>query len=114
MKDFYSLQTFFADIDEAQHLKRGTNSLPTQRAPEIAVHTKRERAALAAVTEKVENLKQQLSAGDSDGKASNRRDCTCILELSNRCSVCAGTDDQEDPWNDVARRERLAEAEYEI
>ncbi len=26
---------------------------------------------------------------------------------------CAGTDDQEDPWNDVARRERLAQAEYE-
>ena len=69
MKDFYSLQSFFADIDEAQHLKRGTNSLPTQRAPEIAVHTKRERAALAAVTEKIEKLKQQLSAGESsDGK----------------------------------------------
>ena len=56
-----------------------------------------------------------LEAGeeDSDGEASNRRDCTCILELSDRCSVCAGTDDQEDPWNDVARRERLAEAMYE-
>ena len=57
-----------------------------------------------------------LEAGeeDSDGEASNRRDCTCILELSDSCSVCAGTDDQEDPWNDVARRERLAEAEYEV
>ena len=50
---------------------------------------------------------------DDDREAGNRRDCTCILELSSGCSVCAGTDDQEDPWNDESRRQRLAEAEYE-
>ena len=47
MKDFYSMVAFFADIDEAKHFKKGTNSLPTARPPEIKVHTKREREQLA-------------------------------------------------------------------
>ena len=36
-RDFYSMVAFFADIDEAQHFKRGTNDLPTARPPEISV-----------------------------------------------------------------------------
>lgn len=36
-KDFYSFGAFFADIDEAEHLTKGTNSLPTRRPPEIKV-----------------------------------------------------------------------------
>jgi len=36
-KDFYSLQAFFADIDEDQHFTDGTNALPTKRLPEIMV-----------------------------------------------------------------------------
>ncbi|MBJ06554.1 MAG: hypothetical protein CMO40_05455 [Verrucomicrobiaceae bacterium] len=43
MKDFYALGAFFADVDEAQHFKTGSNSLPTRRPPEIDVHSKRER-----------------------------------------------------------------------
>ncbi len=46
-KDFYALGAFFADVDESQHFKVGSNALPTKRPPEIAVHTKRERARLA-------------------------------------------------------------------
>lgn len=34
--DFYSLGAFFADVDEAQHFKVGSNALPTKRPPEIA------------------------------------------------------------------------------
>jgi hypothetical protein len=49
MRDFYALGAFFADIDEAQHFKVGSNSLPTKRPPEIEVHTKRERERLAAI-----------------------------------------------------------------
>jgi hypothetical protein len=48
-KDFYSLGAFFADIDEAQHFKVGSNSLPTKRPPELEVHTKRERKRIAAL-----------------------------------------------------------------
>ena len=36
-KDFYSLSAFFADVDDEQHFKSGTNSLPTRRAPEVLV-----------------------------------------------------------------------------
>ncbi len=45
-RDFYALGAFFADIDEAQHFRVGTNSLPTSRPPEINVHSKRERLRL--------------------------------------------------------------------
>jgi hypothetical protein len=33
-RDFYALAAFFADVDEEQHLRRGSDSIPTQRAPE--------------------------------------------------------------------------------
>jgi hypothetical protein len=53
-RDFYSLVAFFADVDEAQHFRRGSNSLPTNRPPEIAVHSKRQRKQIAV-------LKKQLA-----------------------------------------------------
>src|SRR5690606_10148716 len=34
-KDFYAMQAFFADIDEAQHLTKGSDTSPTVRHPEI-------------------------------------------------------------------------------
>ena len=34
-KDFYSIVSFFADLDEAQHFTKGGNSLPTARAAGI-------------------------------------------------------------------------------
>ncbi|GAB5402968.1 MAG: hypothetical protein Aurels2KO_11990 [Aureliella sp.] len=33
-KDFYSLSAFFADVDDEQHFKVGSNALPTRRPPE--------------------------------------------------------------------------------
>lgn len=36
-KDFYAMSAFFADIDEAQHFKVGSNALPTRRPPEMDV-----------------------------------------------------------------------------
>ena len=48
-KDFYSLVAFFADVDETDHFKKGTNSLPTRRAPEIAVLSRWQRDWLAEV-----------------------------------------------------------------
>ncbi len=47
-KDFYALGAFFADVDEEKHLRgAGTDTVPTKRPPEIPVHTRRERVALA-------------------------------------------------------------------
>lgn len=42
-KDFYAMQAFFADIDEAQHLTKGSDTSPTVRHPEITVLTRLER-----------------------------------------------------------------------
>ncbi|MDG2489014.1 MAG: PSD1 and planctomycete cytochrome C domain-containing protein [Roseibacillus sp.] len=52
-RDFYALGAFFADIDEAQHFRVGTNNLPTRRPPEIDVHSKRERMRLAELGTKL-------------------------------------------------------------
>ncbi len=49
-KDFYSLAAFFADLDEAAHLKKGSDASPTVRAPEMRVLTKRERARAEKMT----------------------------------------------------------------
>jgi hypothetical protein len=56
-KDFYSLVAFFADIDEAQHFSRGGNSLPTNRSPEIQVHTRLD-------LERIKSLKKQIKQHD--------------------------------------------------
>ena len=56
MKDFYALGAFFADIDEAQHFKVGSNSLPTKRPPEIQVHSKRERERLAELADTIDKM----------------------------------------------------------
>ncbi|MEO1523820.1 MAG: PSD1 and planctomycete cytochrome C domain-containing protein [Planctomycetota bacterium] len=48
-RDFYSLAAFFADIDEAQHFRSGTNSLPTRRLPEIDVLDRTDRLRLEEV-----------------------------------------------------------------
>jgi len=60
-KDFYSLQAFFADIDEERHFKEGTNSLPAKRPPEEKILTKREREALNRLESQQRNLKEQLA-----------------------------------------------------
>ncbi|MCA9058640.1 MAG: PSD1 domain-containing protein, partial [Planctomycetaceae bacterium] len=66
MKDFYSLESFFADLDEAQHFKVGDNSLPTKRPPEIKVLTRREREQLAQLEQKRSELQQQAAARPND------------------------------------------------
>ncbi len=56
--DFYSLASFFADVDEAKHFKVGTNSLPTKRPPEIKVLSKRERDQLAQLESELSKAKE--------------------------------------------------------
>ena len=46
-RDFYAMSAFFADIDEAEHFRVGSNSLPTRRPPEIKVFSRRDRELLA-------------------------------------------------------------------
>ncbi|GAA4434828.1 PSD1 and planctomycete cytochrome C domain-containing protein [Bremerella cremea] len=53
IEDFYCLAAFFADVNEAEHFKVGTNALPTKRPPEIKVHSQRERAQLTSLKAKL-------------------------------------------------------------
>jgi hypothetical protein len=70
-KDFYSMAAFFADIDEADHFRVGTNALPTRRPPEILVLTRREREILAQVEDELARLKdvQRQQAASEDANA---------------------------------------------
>ncbi|MCH2114685.1 MAG: PSD1 and planctomycete cytochrome C domain-containing protein [Pirellulales bacterium] len=60
MKDFYSMAAMFADIDESAHLARGTNSVPTDRDPEIEVVSRRQRQALDALENKVVAIRKEI------------------------------------------------------
>ncbi len=62
IRDFYTMAAFFADIDEEGHFSKGSNDLPTHRPPEMAVLTKRERRALAALEVSLEECEAELRA----------------------------------------------------
>jgi hypothetical protein len=56
IKDFYSMASFFADVDEAQHFKTGTNELPTSRPPEIVVYSAAEQQRKAEMETRLGEL----------------------------------------------------------
>ena len=63
-RDFYAMSAFFADIDEAQHFKVGSNSLPTRRPPEIKVLSRRDRnrlVGLEAVKPRTKDIEKQIA-----------------------------------------------------
>ena len=66
IKDFYSLAAFFADVDEADHFKVGSNALPTRRPPEIPVYTDAERSRL-------DEIEAALSQLDDNAKAKRKK-----------------------------------------
>lgn len=61
-KDFYALAAFFADVDEAQHLRKGADTVPTIRLPEIKVLTGRERVLLSGMEDEIRTLDAKLRA----------------------------------------------------
>lgn len=67
-KDFYALAAFFADIDEQQHFKLGSNALPTRRPPEAAWYSRQQRQYLKRLETELEQLKQQsdLDVGENE------------------------------------------------
>ena len=56
--DFYSLAAFFADVDEAQHFKVGSNALPTRRPPELEVLAGWERGWLNQIERAIRHAKE--------------------------------------------------------
>ncbi|MCA9083600.1 MAG: DUF1553 domain-containing protein [Planctomycetaceae bacterium] len=73
MKDFYSLAAFFADLDEDQHFRVGSNSLPTKRPPEIKVLSRRERQQLSKVQAHLNDIERRLSELPADAPEADRR-----------------------------------------
>ncbi|MGB0596433.1 MAG: PSD1 and planctomycete cytochrome C domain-containing protein [Rubripirellula sp.] len=57
IQDFYSLAAFFADVDEDQHFKVGSNALPTRRPPEMAVLTRWQRERLRTIDQKLSEFR---------------------------------------------------------
>ncbi|MDG2219994.1 MAG: PSD1 and planctomycete cytochrome C domain-containing protein [Rubripirellula sp.] len=57
IQDFYSLAAFFADVDEDQHFKVGSNALPTRRPPEMAVLTQWQRDRLRTINKQLSELR---------------------------------------------------------
>ncbi|MEM8665934.1 MAG: PSD1 and planctomycete cytochrome C domain-containing protein [Planctomycetota bacterium] len=64
IQDFYSMSAFFADVDESQHFKVGTNSLPTKRPPEIDVLSRWQRDRLDAIEGELSG--RDVGSGSSD------------------------------------------------
>lgn len=64
LRDFYSMVAFFADVDEAAHLRKGSDATPTVRAPEMVVLTKRERARIAELEARIRESADQLQKKD--------------------------------------------------
>ncbi len=61
MKDFYSLQSFFADIDEERHFKGGGDRIPTSRQPEERLMTSREKQRLVPLRNELKEITEQLA-----------------------------------------------------
>ncbi|APZ94702.1 PSD1 and planctomycete cytochrome C domain-containing protein [Fuerstiella marisgermanici] len=72
-KDFYSLAAFFADLDEDQHFRDGSNALPTKRAPELKVHSRRERAHLTKLKHDLADVERQLKKSPDNKDLVDRR-----------------------------------------
>ncbi|QDT93382.1 PSD1 and planctomycete cytochrome C domain-containing protein [Gimesia algae] len=62
IKDFYSMVAFFADIDEDQHLIRGSNLIPTVRKPEIFLYTDQEKKQIAQLDSSIKTVEVSLKS----------------------------------------------------
>ncbi|MCG8651338.1 MAG: DUF1549 and DUF1553 domain-containing protein, partial [Pirellulales bacterium] len=91
--DFYSLVAFFADVDEAQHFSKGSNSLPTRRPPEIPVLSRWQRRVLESLDQQLKNLPAaeagpgQLSDEAADRRASLQAERERIKKSERLCMI---------------------------
>jgi hypothetical protein len=79
-RDFYSMQAFFADVDEGRHLGKGVDASPTVREPEMVIGTPEE----AARWEKALARKQTLDAQLAKAKAETPPDAKKVKRLARR------------------------------
>ena len=71
-KDFYSMQAFFADIDEDRHLEKagGVNKNPTVREPEMELPNEQQKREISKLDQRLSELqasfKQELAKHNAD------------------------------------------------
>jgi len=82
-RDFYSLAAFFADLDEDQHFRDGSNALPTKRTPELKVLSRRERIRLAELQAEVK------ATTDDDTRSGLNKSIEQIQRSSRRTMISA-------------------------
>jgi len=66
IKDFYSLVSFFADIDEDQHLKRGSDRIPTIREPEIFLYSDQEQKQISEIESNIKTVELALKSAKQE------------------------------------------------
>ena len=81
-RDFYSMVAFFADVDEAQHFKTGSNSLPTRRPPEIEVPPRSLRPEWKQLQTRIGRLSQQLKDSSDDAEKQQLNQQLAALQKS--------------------------------
>lgn len=68
-KDFYSMAAFFDDIDDEEHFKNGTNSLPTRRNPELILFTEEQKSELEKLEKKLAAIVARIASQPTNSKA---------------------------------------------
>ncbi|MEM7476625.1 MAG: PSD1 and planctomycete cytochrome C domain-containing protein [Planctomycetota bacterium] len=87
-KDFYSLAAFFADVDEQQHFKVGTNSLPTKRPPEIEVLSRSQSLRISQINLQLEALANGQTGAESKEFAKElQSEKQAIENAKRRCMI---------------------------
>jgi len=88
IKDFYSLVSFFSDIDEAQHFKLGSNALPTRRPPEITVLSRQQRELEAKLLLQIAELTKVLKGSTLPEAGKEKKEKSAQLkELQDRLAA---------------------------
>ncbi len=88
-KDFYSMEAFFADIDEAGHFTKGGNALPTQRPPELDVLNRTQRGRLTQLENQIAVMKRRSDshASETDQIRQLEKACQAIRAQTRRTMV---------------------------
>jgi hypothetical protein len=88
-RDFYSLQAFFADIDEATHFTRSGNTLPTLRAPEMNVLSPHQRRRILELETEIKAIAD--GAGEDREKqiSALREQVAAIQKATQRTMISA-------------------------
>ncbi len=84
--DFYALAAFFADVDEEQHFKVGTNDLPTKRPPERRVLSRGQQLLLARCEKDLAELEERIP-GPAEDDSLPPADSAAVLDSTDSCLV---------------------------